>query len=147
MEIKKIEKHAVDYPKTNEISKEDIKRNIPKKFLKFAVALAFVQGSLTKVNASIINTQLAGDIEYVEPIPIVTAGVLEYIHPMYTVSSNVESISLCVLALSVISIGVTKIVYKIKKIEKPVPKGLKILAILSGVLAVVARIGIFIFGN
>ncbi len=147
MEIKKIEKHAVDYPKTNEISKEDIKRNIPKKFLKFAVALAFMQGSLTKVNASIINTQLAGDIECVEPIPIVTAGVLEYIHPMYTVSSNVESISLCVFVLSVISIVVTKIVYKIKKIEKPVPKGLKILAILSGVLAVVAAIGILVLGN
>ena len=144
MEIKKIEKHAVDYPKTNEISKEDIKRNIPKKFLKFAVALAFMQGSLTKVNASIINTQLAGDIEYIEPV---ISGGLEYINPMYTVSSNVESISLCVFVLSVISIVVTKIVYKIKKIEKPVPKGLKILAILSGVLAVVAAIGILVLGN
>lgn len=150
MEIKKIEKHVVDYPKSNEISKEDIKRNIPKKFLKFGVALMFIQNFSNKVNASIIRSidaPLAGDIENVEPISVQLAGVMEYIHPMYTVSTNIELVSLGIFALSLISIGITKIIHKIKKIEKTAPKVLKILAIVSGIVSIISAIGIAVFGN
>lgn len=143
MEIKKIEKHIADYPNTNEVSREEIKKKVPKNFLKFSVALALMQSFHSNINASVVNAQLAGDISYIEPV---IAGGLSYIHPIYTISTNVEVVSLSIFVLSMISIGVTKILHKIKKIDKPVPKIFKILAIFSGVLSLAAAIGIYVFG-
>lgn len=133
MEIKKIEKYDVDYPKTNEISKEEIKKKTPKKFLKLSIALAVIQSLPNKVKA--IPT----------PLQIQIAGGMAYIHPMYAVSSNVESLSLCALGLSVISIGITKVIHKVKKIEKPVPKILKVIAIISALFSIIGLVGMFIF--
>ena len=149
MEIKKVEKIVVEYPATNEVSKDEIKMKLPKKFLKFALVLGVIQSFPNKAHAVFpkVDSALAGDVAVVDPTIIQTAGVMEYIHPMYTISTNVGIVALGLLALSTISIGITKIVNKIKKIEKSVPKAFKILAIASGIIAVLSAIGILVFGN
>ena len=149
MEIRKVERKVAEYPTTNDVPKEEIKKKLPKKFLKFAAILAVVQSVPNKVHAILPKGEiaLAGDIEYVEPISIPTPGGLEYIHPVYTISTYVGKVSVCALAVSVVSIVITKIVHKVKKIENPVPKGLKILALISGILSLLAAVGILVFGN
>lgn len=147
MEIKKIENYVANYPNTNEVSKKEVKAKMPQKFLKLGIAAVILKTFPSKVNASIISAPLAGDIEYVEPISVQIAGGVQYINPIYTVSTNLEIVALGVLALSLISIGITKVLNKIKKIDKPAPKVLKILAIVSAMISVLVSIGIIIFGN
>jgi hypothetical protein len=147
MEIKKIKNYVANYPNTNEVSKKKVKTKMPQKFLKLGIAAVILKTFPSKVNASIISAPLAGDIEYVEPISVQIAGGVQYINPIYTVSTNLEIVALGVLALSLISIGITKVLNKIKKIDKPAPKVLKILAIVSAMISVLVSIGIIIFGN
>lgn len=148
MEIKKIEKNVVDYPKSNEISKKIIKKCLPNKFFKFAMSLAFIQSFSNKIK--VLAAELSGGVQVVdtivEPIPMITSGVVEYVpSPMYVISSKVGLISASIMALSLISLCLTKIIRKLKKIEKPTPKGIKVVTVISGVLTVIGVVGTIIF--
>lgn len=66
MKIKKVEENTVDYPNANEVSTNEVKKKIPKKFL--------VLGAL-----GIGATAVVGGIAYYKSrtVEAVTAGVLE----------------------------------------------------------------------
>lgn len=66
MKIKKVESKENEYPKANEVSAEETKKNLPKKFLKLSAlgvgAAALVYGVVLYREITTVDIPLSGDV-------------------------------------------------------------------------------------
>lgn len=77
MKIKKVENNQADYPKSNEISNQEIKKKIPKKFIAIALIVILAQASYTVYDELFLTNEIAGGMMYIDS-DMVNGSIISY---------------------------------------------------------------------
>lgn len=77
MKIKKVENNQADYPKSNEISNQEIKKKIPKKFIAIALIVILAQASYIVYDELFLTNEIAGGMMYIDS-DMVNGSIISY---------------------------------------------------------------------
>ncbi len=77
MKIKKVENNQADYPKSNEISNQEIKKKIPKKFIAIALIVILAQASYIVYDELFLTNEIAGGMMYIDS-DMVNESIISY---------------------------------------------------------------------
>ena len=77
MKIKKVENNQADYPKSDEISNQEIKKKIPKKFIAIALIVILAQASYIVYDELFLTNEIAGGMMYIDS-DMVNGSIISY---------------------------------------------------------------------